>query len=160
MKISQYPRTSVVLVAALSLASALPFGKKKPVIVEEPSSVMGDLMATLSSAASGFFAMEFIWRVAFLLVLDAKFKIREKLGKISGASDEIALLLYFLFWYVLNTKYNEYNKGKKKDVTVDVVVFVFFIKWRKNGISKKILRWSLCIIPPQMCHRRHRRGGR
>mmetsp|Transcript_10641 Transcript_10641/g.35213 ORF Transcript_10641/g.35213 Transcript_10641/m.35213 type:complete len:424 (-) Transcript_10641:1473-2744(-) len=109
-------RWLVLAICGVVAAVALPFGgKKKEEAPEEEESAASAMLAKatsiLSSAVSGFFAVDFVWRLAVLLAIDAKFGLKAKVCAWSGAPDSAALLLYFLFWYVLNTKYNEYNKG-------------------------------------------------
>ena len=94
-----------LLCVAVTLCTGLPFGKKKAeVVVEEPSpSIMSEVGSFVTAMIGGFFAVDFVWRLMVLIALDYKFKLKEKLCKWSGAPDSVALMLYFLMWYVGNT---------------------------------------------------------
>jgi len=117
---------TLALVLAVSSAAFGPFKKKpEPEEPKKSGGMMSQLVSTIADIVSSFFEFAFVWKVAVLVFLNTKFHLLERLKK--GLKDEYALLLYFAFWYIGNTKYNEYNKaaldsvgGKRAGMTMTV----------------------------------------
>lgn len=136
------------------VTSALPFGKKK---IEEPlpppPSTMSEFFGMLYTLIAGFLAWSFVWRVAVLLLLDAKYKLKDKLLKFKGASDGVALMLFFLFWYAGNTKYNEYNKGALDAVGGKTAGMTMTVSTMQLGVCAVYagLLWLVGSNPVKLC---------
>ena len=66
-----------------------------------------------------------------------------------GAPDSVALLLFFVFWYVLNMKYNEYNTGSLNAVGGKTAGMTMTVATLQLGVCAiyAIITWILRISP-------------
>eukprot|EP00633_Aureoumbra_lagunensis_P003898 CAMPEP_0197317294 /NCGR_PEP_ID=MMETSP0891-20130614/46335_1 /TAXON_ID=44058 ORGANISM="Aureoumbra lagunensis, Strain CCMP1510" /NCGR_SAMPLE_ID=MMETSP0891 /ASSEMBLY_ACC=CAM_ASM_000534 /LENGTH=380 /DNA_ID=CAMNT_0042807213 /DNA_START=102 /DNA_END=1244 /DNA_ORIENTATION=- len=114
---------------------------------------MEETFSSIMNALGGFFEFGFIWRLAFLYILDAKFEIRAKIAKWGGAPDSAALILYFIFWYAGNTKYNEYNKGALDAVGGKTAGLTMTISTMQLGVCAAYagFLWLIGSNPIKLC---------
>lgn len=66
-----------------------------------------------------------------------------------GAPDSVALLLFFVFWYVLNMKYNEYNTGSLNAVGGKTAGMTMIVATFQLGVCSiyALLTWILQTNP-------------
>jgi len=71
----------------------------------------------------------------------------------AGASDKVALLLFFVFWYAGNTKYNEYNKGALDAVGGKTAGMTMTVSTMQLGVcaAYALILWIIRLNPIKLC---------
>lgn len=145
-------RVLLTLATLTTIVSGIPFFGNKKMEPEKPTpSTMSAIAGNVSDLLVGFFEFAFVWRFAILMVLCVKFKLIEKLRK--GLKDEYALMLYFAFWYIGNTKYNEYNKAALDAVGGKTAGMTMTVSTMQLGVCAVYagLLWLIGSNPIKLC---------
>lgn len=71
----------------------------------------------------------------------------------AGAPDSVALILFFVFWYVLNAKYNEHNTGALESVGGKNAGMTMSISTLQLGVCAlySVLLWVIRFNPIKLC---------